>query len=91
MNKMRIARTRMNKCYLFLILSFIFGFSKAGFSNGDLSLIPQPVSVVRSSGYYSLSHNLNTHTNSSYPQVDSIAQIFPDRKTEINFFNVNLN
>jgi hypothetical protein len=84
MNKMRIARTRMNKCYL-------FGFSKAGFSDGNLSLIPDPVSVVRNSGYYSLSHYLNTHTNSSYPQVDSAAQIFPDRKTEINFFNLNLN
>lgn len=85
MNKMRIARTRMNKCYLFLILSFIFDFSKAGFSDGNLSLIPDPVSVVRNSGYYSLSHYLNTHTNSSYPQVDFVAQIFPGRKTELIF------
>ncbi|MBS1633411.1 MAG: family 20 glycosylhydrolase [Bacteroidetes bacterium] len=64
---------------LFFILCFLLGFSKAGFSSDDLSLIPEPVSVIRTTGYYSLPANLNVYIKSSDSNVKSVAQMFLDK------------
>lgn len=69
----------MKKRFLFLIAGFILLFSHRGFSSDStLALIPQPVSVVQTSGFYTLPGYININVNYSDPQIESVAQMFLD-------------
>lgn len=82
----------MNKHFLFFIMTLIFGFSKVGFSNdSNLSLIPQPVSVVQTHGYYTLPLDINIHINSSDPQVEAVAQMFLNRIKNVTGYKGTIN
>ena len=76
----------MKRKHLLLAIGFLFGLSKAGYASDDLSLIPQPVSVVRSAGHYELPANLNIQVNTLNPQVEYVAKRVLDRIANVAGF-----
>lgn len=82
----------MKKLTLFFVLSLILVFPKVGISKDDsLALIPQPVSVVRVPGNYTLPTEINIHINSSDPQVKSVAQMFLNRLKKVTGYTGAIN